>query len=40
MNRQTMTGFAVVIGALCFIVGLAGCGGGTNAARGQRGIPA
>ena len=33
MNRQTMTGFAVMIGALCFIVGLAGCGGGSDAVR-------
>ena len=33
MSRQTMTGFTVMIGALCFIVGLGGCGGGTNAAR-------
>ncbi len=33
MHRQTMTGFAVMIGALCFIVGLAGCGGGSDAAR-------
>ena len=33
MSRQTMTGFAVMIGALCFIVGLAGCGGGSDAVR-------
>ena len=33
MHRQTMTAFAVVIGAVCFIVGLGGCGGGSDAVR-------
>ncbi len=33
MSRQTMTVFAVVIGAVCFIVGLGGCGGGSDAVR-------
>ncbi len=38
MSRPTMTGFAVMIGAVCFIVGIAGCGGGSDAVRPMQSV--